>query len=203
MEKYIWSLDVSTTNVGCALWDLSGKLIELKHLELQNDKNGEQEHRDLHKADVFKKYCQMYKQYVKDNLNGEIVRIFIEAPLPNTSININTTALLLGFNGMARYVLHDVFEFMPDKITVHDSRRLFCPELVHVKYVKGEKKETLSFPKEYLKQKKMYIWEKVAKLEPNIAWFYTRNDTLKDMCFDMADSYCVGVAGLKMLGILK
>lgn len=203
MEKYIWSLDVSTTNVGCALWDMKGKLIELKHLELKNDKEIQIEHRDIHKADVFKNYCIAYKDYVRYNLNGEIVNIFIEAPLQNTPVNINTTALLLGFNGMARYVLHEIFELMPDAISVYDIRKIFCHELVNVKMVKGERKETLSFPEEYRDKKKIYIWEKVVKLEPKIEWFYTKNNTLKDMCYDMSDSYACGFCGLVRLGILK
>jgi len=203
MEKYIWSLDISTTNVGSALWDSNGKLIELKHLSLKTDKETSIENRDIHKAEVFKEYCKVHKRRIENDLNGEISHIFVEAPLQNTPKNINTTALLLGFNGMARYVLYHVFDLMPVKISVHESRKLFCPELIKVSRSKGELKETLSFPKEYIKDKKMYIWKKVAKLEPQIEWFYTRNDTLKDMCFDMSDSYCVGYAGLKILGILK
>ena len=50
MEKYIWSLDISTTNVGFALWDYKGNLIELKHLSLNIDKETAVEFRDLHKA---------------------------------------------------------------------------------------------------------------------------------------------------------
>jgi len=110
---------------------------------------------------------------------------------------------LLGFNGMARFVLYEIFNIVPEKISVHDSRKLFLDELVTVKFVKGERKETLSFPEEYRDKKKMYVWEKVARLEPQIEWFYTKNNTLKDMCFDMADSFCVGIAGLKLMGILK
>ena len=128
--------------------------------------------------------------------------IFIEAPLQNTPVNINTTALLLGFNGMARFVLYEVFDIVPKKISVYDSRKLFLDELVSVKYVKGERKETLSFPEEYRDKKKIYVWEKVARLEPQILWFYTKNNTLKDGCFDMADSYAVGIAGLKLMNIL-
>lgn len=203
MEKYIWSLDISTTNVGSALWDSNGKLIELKHLVLKTDKDTSVENRDIHKAEVFKEYCKGYKKKIENDLNGEIINIFVEAPLQNTPININTTALLLGFNGMARYVLFHVFDLMPVKITVHESRKLFCPELVKTSKRKGEWVETLSFPKEYIKDKKKYIWEKVSKLEPQIEWFYTKNNTLKDICFDMSDSYCVGYAGLKILGILK
>jgi hypothetical protein len=202
MENYIWSLDVSTTNVGSALWDGNGKLIELKHLSLKIDKDVPVDFRDLHKADLLKEYCESYQQYVLKKWNGKIKHVFVEAPLQNTPKNINTTALLLGFNGIARYVLYQVFGFEPEKISVHNARKLFCPELVKTSKRKGEIVETLSFPEEYRKNKKLYVWEKVAKLEPQIEWFYTRNDTLKDMCFDMSDSYAVGVAGLKMLGII-
>jgi len=152
---------------------------------------------------MFKNYCLTYKEHILKELNGKIYKVFVEAPLQNTPKNINTTALLLGFNGMARYVLMESFGFKPDKITVHESRKLFCPELVHQKKRKGELVEVLSFPDEYKKNKKLYIWEKVAKLEPQIEWFYTRNNTLNDICFDMSDSYCVGIAGLKKIGIIK
>ena len=202
MENYIWSLDISTTNVGFALWDSNGKLIELKHLILKIDKEILPEFRDLHKADLFKEYCSTYKQRIETKLNGKIIHVFVEAPLQNTPKNINTTALLLGFNGIARYVLYQIFGFEPKKITVHIARKLFCPELIKLSKRKGEIVETLSFPDEYKKRKKLYIWKKVAKLEPQIEWFYTRNNTLRDMCYDMSDSYAVGIAGLKQLGII-
>jgi hypothetical protein len=38
--------------------------------------------------------------------------------------------------------------------------------------------------------KKMIIWEKVAKLEPQIQWLYTKNNTLKKENFDQTDAYC-------------
>jgi len=171
-------------------------------LSLKIDKDVPVDFRDLHKADLLKEYCESYQQYVLKKWNGKIKHVFVEAPLQNTPKNINTTALLLGFNGIARYVLYQVFGFEPEKISVHNARKLFCPELVKTSKRKGEIVETLSFPEEYRKNKKLYVWEKVAKLEPQIEWFYTRNDTLKDMCFDMSDSYAVGVAGLKMLGII-
>ena len=209
MEKYIWSLDVSTTNVGCSLWDERGKLIELKHLALKSEKDTAIDDRDIIKAEVFREYCIEYKRRIEAELNGEITHIFIEAPLSNTPKNINTTALLLGFNAIARYILFKVFDVMPTKISVYESRKLFCSELVHSSKKKNRKTgeievvETLSFPEKYIKDKKLYIWEKVAKLEPQIVWFYTKNNTLKDMNFDMSDSFCVGYAGLKMLGILN
>ena len=156
MEKYIWSLDISTTNIGMALWTNKGKLIELKHLELKSDKNTPVENRDLYKAEIFKKYVLEYKDRVLHELNGEITHIVVEEPLGGSN-NANTVSLLYGFNGICRYILSTIFGLYPIKISVYESRKLFCPELVTVTYPKGVKKETLSFPPEYRKEKKLYI----------------------------------------------
>lgn len=203
MEKYIWSLDISTTNIGSALWDNTGKLIELKHLELKTPKNVPVENRDIHKAEIFRKYALDYKERILNELNGEIIHIIVEEPLGGSN-NANTVSLLYGFNGICRYILYSIFGIFPLKISVYDSRKSFCSELVKVTYKKGEKIETLSFPPEYRDEKKLYIWKKVCKLEPQIEWFYKKDSNEpKDMCFDMSDSYAVGYAGLKQLGILK
>jgi glycerol kinase len=204
MEKYVWSLDISTTNIGCALWDSKGKLIELKHLELKLGKDVPIEDRDIHKAEIFRKYVLDFKERVLNELNGEITNVIVEEPLGGSN-NPSTASLLFGFNGICRYILFGIFDLYPMKISVYDSRRLFCSELVKTTYnKKGEKNETLSFPPEYVKEKKLYIWKKVCKLEPQIEWFYKKDSKEpKDMCFDMSDSYAVGYAGLKVLGIIK
>ena len=202
MVKYIWSLDISTTNIGMALWDDKGKLIELKHLELKTDKNTPVENRDIYKAEIFKKYILEYKEYVATKYLGEIVHVVVEEPLGGSN-NANTVSLLFGFNGICRYILYTIFGQYPMKISVYESRKLFCSELVKTTYVKGEKKETLSFPPEYRKEKKLYIWKKVCNLEPQIKWFYKKNGVdPKPMCFDMSDSYAVGFAGLRKLEII-
>lgn len=201
MEKYYWSLDISTTNIGSALWDSNGNLIELKHLELKTDKNVSVENRDIYKAEIFMKYVLDYKDRVINELNGEISNIIVEEPLGGSN-NRNTVSLLFGFNGMCRLILRQVFKTFPVKISVHESRKLFCDELVKKTKRKGEWVDTLSFPVEYKNRKKEYIWEKVCKLEPNIEWVYKKNGKLKDMCFDMSDSYAVGFAYLKKIGIL-
>ena len=209
MEKYIWSLDISTTNIGSALWDNKGKLIELKHLELKTDKNVPVEDRDMHKAEIFKNYVMEYKERILNELNGEIIHIIVEEPLGGSN-NANTVSLLYGFNGICRYILYSIFNVYPLKISVYDSRKLFCSELVHTSKKKNKKTgeyeivETLSFPPEYRDEKKLYIWKKVCKLEPQIEWFYKKDSKEpKDMCFDMSDSYAVGFAGLKTMGIIK
>lgn len=204
MEKYIWSLDISTTNIGSALWDSKGKLIELKHLELKLGKDVPVEDREIHKAEIFRKYVEDFKERIKNELNGVLVQIIVEEPLGGSN-NPSTASMLFGFNGICRYILYRIFDIHPIKISVHESRKLFCSELVRTSYnKKGEKTETLSFPVEYRDKKKLYIWEKVCKLEPQIQWFY-KKDTKepKDMCFDMSDSYAVGYAGLKTLKIIK
>lgn len=207
MEKYIWSLDISTTNIGSALWDSNGKLIELKHLELKLSKNVPIEDRLIHKAEIFREYVLDFKERVLRDLNGDIENIVIEEPLGGSK-NPSTAALLFGFNGICTYILYQIFDIYPIKISVYDSRKAFCEELVTVltkknrKTGKIEKKELLSFPIEYRKNKKVYIWEKVCKLEPQIEWFYKRNGEPKDINFDMSDAYCVGYAGLKQLGII-
>lgn len=204
MESYIWSLDISTTNIGSALWDRNGNLIELKHLALKTDKTVDVANRDIHKAEIFRKYVLEFKDHVFNELNGKIINVVVEEPLGGSN-NPTTAALLFGFNGICRYILYQTFGMHPIKISVYQSRKLFCPELVSTSKRKGKIVETLSFPEKYRKNKKLYIWEKVAKLEPQIEWFYKQGttDDPRDMCFDMSDSYAVGFAGLKKLGIIK
>lgn len=202
MEKYIWSLDISTTNIGCTLVDVKGKLIELKHLELKTAKDVDVENRIIHKSEIFREYVEDFKARILNELNGEIVEIIVEAPLAGSN-NANTVSLLYGFNGICTYILYKTFNVYPKKISVYDARKLFLINLVHTEKRKGEIVEVLSFPKEYFDKKKLYIWEKVCKLEKEVEWFYKKDGSPKDMNYDMADSYVVSVAGLIMLGIIS
>lgn len=202
MEKYVWSLDVSTTNLGSALWDKSGNLIELKHLELKIGKDIKVEDRDIHKAELFRNYCLEYKKRIETEFNGEITNIVLEDPIGGGN-NSFTLALLFAFNGICRFILFDVFHIIPMNISVHESRKLFLPEFVHAVRKKDKIVEVLSFPEEWKNNKKECIRQKVAKLEPQIEWFYNKNGNIKDTSFDLSDSYCVGYAGLKLLRIIK
>jgi hypothetical protein len=202
MEKYIWSLDLSTTNVGSSLWNSEGKLIEMKHLALTANKDIPKETRDIHKANNFKNYCVQYKQRIENELNGIITNIIIEEPIGGSN-NAFTVALLHAFNGMSRYILHEIFGVYPIKISVSDSRKSFLPEFVHTEKKKGILVEVMSWPAELKDDKKEAIRKKVARLEPHIEWMVDKNGKLKDTNFDLSDSYCVGYAGLKLLGIIK
>lgn len=199
-ESFLWSLDISTTNIGSALWNKNGELIELKHLELKTDRSVEPEYRDIYKAEIFKKYIIEYKEKVNREYDAVIDTVVVEEPLGGSN-NQNTVSLLFGFNGMCRYNLYEVFNVYPIKISVYDARKTFCPELVTKKKIKGKIKDVLSFPTEYKTKKKEYIWEKVSKLEPNIEWFYKKNGELHDKSYDMSDSYCVGYAAFRIYEI--
>ncbi len=193
-----WSLDISTTNIGMALWDRDGKLIELTHLKLDVDKSVPEEIRYLEKSHTFKKHAIAFNKRVNSEY-GYIQNVFVEAPLMNTPVNIETTAKLLGFNAICCYILNEIFGVPPYLISVYNSRKLFCPELVFKKKQSGKIKETLSFPKDI--DKKVYLWNKVAKMEPSVQWHYKKNGSVKETSYDMSDAYVVGHAGLKVLGV--
>jgi len=201
---YVWSLDISTTNIGFALWNIEGKLIELKHLELKIDKNTPIEQREICKAELFRNYVTDYKLHILNELNGQITTIIVEEPLGGSN-NAFTVSLLFGFNAICRYILFKEFNVHPLKISVYDSRKNFLREFVHIKKVKGEITEVLSFPKGWKSaEKKKCVWEKVVKLEPQIEWFYKKDtNEPKDICYDMSDSYCCGYAYFRQTGILK
>jgi hypothetical protein len=181
---------------------MRGKLIELKHLELKLSKDINITDRIIHKAEIFRKYVEDFKKRILNELNGEIIEIIIEEPLGGSN-NSNTVSLLYSFNGICTYILYKIFDIYPKKISVYDARKLFLVNLVHTEKRKGEIVEVLSFPPEYIKEKKLYIWEKVAKLEKNIEWFYKKDGSPKDMNYDMADSYVVSTAALITLGIIS
>lgn len=184
--------DISTSTIGEAVFTSEGKLARLSHLKLKNRKEVEPGHRFLDKAATFREYVsQQIVDRFSDSLAHEgIEAIFIEEPLI-TSNNPNTAALLHKFNGVCSHILYETFGVLPTFISVHEARKLFCPELI--RYKRG--KEVLSFPDEI--DKKEYLWRKVDKMERGIEWEYNRNQQLKKECFDMSDAYVVGRAGLK------
>jgi len=202
-ENLYLSLDASSSVIGWTLWNSKGKMLKIDHIELDKDKTIPIEDRDIYKADLFKEYFSNFKKEI-EKINGKIINVFIEEPLPSTKINLNTVNLLISINGMYRYILYEIFGFYPVKISVYNSRKIFCPEFIKKVKEKEEIKEVLSFPKGWKSaEKKRYIWEKVAKLEPNIKWIYNRNNKISDVCYDQSDSYCVGYSSLKILGIIE
>jgi RNase H-fold protein (predicted Holliday junction resolvase) len=178
-------LDISTKTIGWALFDIKTQdLLELTHVSPRPKNKDTDENKMLElilKSEVFKTKLEDYKKL-------GIVSVIIEEPLLNSN-NVYTIQTLLRFNTLICKTIYDVLGIVPEFISTYNSRKFAFPELVQ----ENDKKKHVLFgglPKDI--DKKMIIWELVAKKEPQIQWQYTRNNTLKKENFDQTDAYaCV------------
>ena len=177
----ILGLDVSTKTIGVALFDLSSRdLLELTHVSPQPKPTPETKIEEmLLKSATFRKKLEEYK-------GVGVVRCVIEEPLLNSN-NAYTIGTLLRYNTLITKEVYDVLGIVPEYVSTYNSRKAW-PELVR-KNEKGKYVLFGGYPKDC--DKKMIIWELVAKREPQINWLYTRNNTLKKENFDMTDAYTV------------
>ena len=191
----VLGLDISTRTIGWALFDIQSKeLLELTHISPRPKSTENQDNSKIKelllKADIFKTKLLEYK-------NLGIVRVIIEEPLLNSN-NINTVQTLLRFNSFVCKEIYNILEIVPEFISTYNSRKFAFPELVQ----QNDKNKFVLFgglPKDI--DKKMIIWEKVAKLEPQIQWLYTKNNTLKKENFDQTDAYCCVLGFMNQLEI--
>ena len=191
----VLGLDISTKTIGWALFDIQTKeLLELTHIsprpKLDNDNDKLKEL--LLKSEIFAEKLKEYK-------NLGIVRIVIEEPLLNSN-NVYTVQTLLRFNSFVFKEIYNILGIVPEFISTYNSRKYAFPDLIK----ENDKNKLVLFgglPKNI--DKKMIIWEKVAKLEPQIKWLYTKNNTLRKENFDQTDAYtCVlGLMRLKEIWV--
>ena len=179
----VLGLDISTKTIGWALFDIKTQdLLELTHVSPRPKNKDTDENKMLElilKSEVFKTKLEDYKKL-------GIVSVIIEEPLLNSN-NVYTIQTLLRFNTLICKTIYDVLGIVPEFISTYNSRKFAFPELVQ----ENDKKKYVLFgglPKDI--DKKMIIWEKIAKLEPQIQWQYTKNNTLKKENFDQTDAYC-------------
>ena len=181
----VLGLDISTKTIGWALFDIkTQELLELTHVSPRPKNKDTEENKMLElilKSEVFKTKLEDYKKL-------GIVSVIIEEPLLNSN-NVYTIQTLLRFNTLICKTIYDILGIVPEFISTYNSRKFAFPELVQ----ENDKKKHVLFgglPKDI--DKKMIIWELVAKKEPQIQWQYTRNNTLKKENFDQTDAYtCV------------
>jgi hypothetical protein len=83
---------------------------------------------------------------------------------------------------------------IPEFISTYNSRKFAFPHLVKENQ-NGKFVLFGGFPKDC--DKKMIIWELIAKKEPQIIWSYTKNNTLKKENFDQSDAYCCVLGYMK------
>ena len=181
----VLGLDVSTKTIGWALFDMiTEELLELTHKSPVAKLKEENKMKELFlKAETFKQKLIQYK-------NLGITKVIIEEPLLNSN-NVYTIQTLMRFNTLISKEIYDILGIVPEYISTYNSRKFAFPELVR----ENDKGKFVLFgglPKDI--DKKMIIWDLVAKKEPQIKWQYTKNQTLKKENFDMSDAYtcCLG-----------
>lgn len=169
------SLDISTSCTGWALWDQHKNLILAGAIETKTSK---------HLPDLFFKMDYVVKticSIINEN-NLAVSCIAAEAPFKKLSggkTTASTMASLIGFNFCLCYTL---------------SRRLNCEiNMVDVRAVR--KMLGIVIPRG-VKDKKIYVIEKIQPMYPNLSWEKKKTDKFKDWCGDQADAICVGLYAL-------
>jgi hypothetical protein len=191
----VLGLDISTKTIGWALFDIqTQELLELTHVSPRPKvaKDEDKLKELLLKSEIF---AEKLKEYV----NLGIVRVIIEEPLLNSN-NIYTIQTLLRFNSFVFKEIYNILGIVPEFVSTYNSRKFAFPELVQ----ENDKKKFVLFgglPKDV--DKKLVIWEKVAKREPQIKWLYTKNNTLKKENFDQTDAYTCTLGFMRVKGIWK
>jgi hypothetical protein len=123
-----------------------------------------------------------------------ITHVVIEEPLLNSN-NIYTVSTLMRFNTLVCKEVYDILGIVPEFISTYNSRKFAFSNLVQ----QNDKGKFVLFgglPKDT--DKKVIIWELVAKREPQILWQYTKNNTLKKENYDMTDAYACALGFMKM-----
>ena len=183
----VLGLDISTKTIGWALFDIGTKnLLELTHVSPRPKDIEDKMEELILKAIIFRNKLQ---DYVGLGIN----KVVIEEPLLNSN-NIWTVGTLIRYNTLICKEVYDVLGIVPEFISTYNSRKFAFPHLVQ----KNDKNKFVLFggyPKDI--DKKVIIWELVAKREPQITWQYTKNNTLKKENYDQTDAYCAVLGYMK------
>ena len=179
----VLGLDVSTKTIGWSLFDIqTQELLELTHFSPVIKPKPEDKIEEL----ILK--VRAFEQKLEGYVGLGITCVVIEEPLLNSN-NVWTVGTLLRYNSMITKSIYDILGVVPSFISTYNSRKFAWPDLVQ-QNDKGKHVLFGGLPKDI--DKKEIVWRKVSDKEPQITWHYTKNNTLKKECFDMADSYtCV------------
>jgi len=171
-------LDLSTSICGYTILDQYGSIIVMSHIDLTKVK-GEL----WDKVDVMKKEIKKLKE------TYPIEHVFIEEPLSKFrrgKSNAHTIGLLMRFNGIVSYLIHQELGLTPEYYPVSHARKLCGVILLPKKKSKG-------------KDHKQQTFEQMAKRDHFVGhvWPQKRTGKLKDYCYDEMDSFVVAFAGYK------
>lgn len=203
MNNYVLALDVSTSTIGIALFEDLGTKGELKLLHHVSPKVKPKPNDKM--EELFKKVEVFQNEFLNKYIGFGITKVIIEEPLLQSN-NVYTIATLLRFNGMISKAVYDTLGIIPEFISSYDARKYAFPELMAVRKTKKDgtpltekqiaKNEPVLFGAyPFDVDKKYVLWERVADLEPQVTWFYDKNNKLKKETFDTSDAY-VAARGL-------
>lgn len=185
----VLGLDISTKTVGFALFDIEAKsLLELTHVSPKPKATTDNKIEEL----LLK--GQVFRKKLEDYVGLGIKHVVIEEPLLNSN-NVYTVGTLIRYNTLICKEVYDVLNVIPEFISTYNARKFAFPYLVQ----KNDKGKFVLFggmPKDI--DKKVVIWEQVAKREPQITWLYTKNNTLKKENYDQTDAYTAVLGFMKM-----
>jgi hypothetical protein len=184
----VLGLDISTKTIGWALFDIESKnLLELTHISPRPKPTTDSKIEELMlKSNEFRKKLESY-------VGLGIQTVVIEEPLLNSN-NVYTVGTLMRYNTLICKDVYDILGVIPEFISTYNSRKFAFPHLVQ----KNDSNKFVLFggyPKDI--DKKVVIWELVAKREPQITWQYTKNNTLKKENYDQTDAYCAALGFMK------
>jgi hypothetical protein len=187
----VLGLDISTKTIGWALFDIESKnLLELTHISPRPKEVENKMEELILKAIIFRNKLEQY-------VGLGIQKVVIEEPLLNSN-NIWTVSTLMRYNTLICKEVYDVLGIVPEFISTYNSRKFAFPHLVQ-KNEKGKFVLFGGFSKDI--DKKVVIWELVAKREPQITWQYTKNNTLKKENYDQTDAYCAVLGYMKSVDL--
>ena len=204
----VLGLDVSTKTIGIALFEDSGKLLELTHVTPKIKP------KPTNALELLMRKAQSFEEeFLQKYADFDIDKVFIEEPLLGSN-NIYTVGTLLRFNGMICRSVFDVLNVVPEFVSSYDARAYAFPELLQKRTHKRDgtpltetaisrNKEVLFGGHPFDIDKKMVIWEKVSDIESQIVWLYDKNMKLKKENFDMTDAYAVVLGGMHKEGLWK
>jgi hypothetical protein len=185
----VLGLDISTKTIGIALFDIETKqLLELTHISPKPKMDKENKILELMlKSGITKEKLQTYQGL-------GVTKVVIEEPLLNSN-NVYTVGTLMRYNTLVCKEVYDVLGIVPEFITTYNARKFAFPFLVD-KNPKGKFVLFGGFEKTI--DKKVIIWEQVAKREPQVTWQYTKNNTLKKENYDQSDAYTAVLGYMRM-----
>ena len=167
----ILGLDISTSITGFCVLDSSGEVIRSGAWDMRNKNKFKN---TFEKAEFIKdSLCDIKVQYPID-------KTFIEKPFMffgSGGSSAKTMSTLQRFNGVASWMLYEIFEMKPQYVGANEARKK-----VGIKVPRGQKA-------------KKVVMEHLLKNDEDFKIEYTYHGNPKPQYYDMADALIVARAG--------